>query len=69
MKYSYFDVNTSESDAEIFGNASVEEEDALKFYMNDSVEALADVKTMFSESKYEICSITDENGFAGIGSS
>ena len=37
--------------------------------MNDLVEALVDVKTMLSERKDEICSITDDNSFAGIGSS
>ena len=52
LKYSYFDVSTSKTDAEIVGDASVEEEDALKLYMNDLVKALADFKTMLSESKY-----------------
>ena len=37
--------------------------------MNDLVEALEDVKTMLSERQDEICIITDNNGFAGIGSS
>ena len=45
LKYSYFDVSTSETDTEIVGDVSVEEEDKLKFYINDLVEALADVKT------------------------
>ena len=52
MKYYYFDVSTSETDADIFGVASVKEEDALKIYMNGLVEELADVKTMFSKRKY-----------------
>ena len=38
LKGSYFDVSTSETDAEIVGDASVEEENALKLYMNDLVE-------------------------------
>ena len=37
--------------------------------MNDLVKALTYVKTMLSEREDEICSITDDNGFAGIGSS
>ena len=45
MKDYDFDVSTSETDAEIVYDASVEEEDALKLYMNYLVEALADVKT------------------------
>ena len=69
LKDSYFDVITSETDAEIVVDASVEEEDALKWYMNYLFEALADVKTMLSERKDENFSITDENGFAGIDSS
>ena len=69
LKYSYFDVSTSETDTEIVGDVSVEEEDKLKFYINDLVEALADVKNMLSQRKDEICSITDDNGFSGIGSS
>ena len=61
---SYFDVGTSENDAYIVGDSSVEEEYALKLYMNYSVEALADVKPVLSDRKDEIFSITDENGFA-----
>ena len=38
LKGSYFDISTSETDAEIVGDASVEEENALKLYMNDLVE-------------------------------
>ena len=37
--------------------------------MNDLVEALADVKTMLSDSKDYIYSITDDNGLAGNRSS
>ena len=69
MKYSYFDVSTSKTDAEIVGDASFEEEDELKLYTNDLVEALEYFKTMLSERKDEIFSTTDDNGFAGIGSS
>ena len=49
MKDYYFDDSTSETDAEIVGDASVEEEYAIKFCMNDLVEALEDFKAILSD--------------------
>ena len=51
LKYSCSYVSTSETDADIVGGASFEEEYALKLYMNDLVESLAYFKTMLSERK------------------
>ena len=50
LKNSYFDVSMSEIDAEIIDDTSVEEEYVPKFYMNDLVEALEDIKNMLSGS-------------------